>query len=491
MPLLFLFFLFGMLHSPFKIYIFKKKLSMFSAKTYATRRQKLMKSVGNGLILLPSNEEVGMNYRDNTFRWRQDSNFLYFAGIDQPSLAILMDADAGQAWLVGEEITIDHIIWVGPQPTLSSLAEKVGFAGVLSFEKMVEKIRSAQNSKRIVHFTPPYREDRTLKLADWLKINPKLVEKKASLTLQKSIISLRQHKSSEEIEQMTKAVNITRSMHLAAMHTARPGMKEYVVVGKIMEKMHEFGAELAYPVIFSINGQTLHNHFHGNEMLDGQLALGDFGAENGMHYAGDITRTFPVGAKFTGQQKAIYELVLKMETTIIKALKPGVQYRKMHLKANQIMLDGLKSLGLLEGDTREMLAEGVGGLFMPHGLGHMIGLDVHDMEDLGEQHIGYRAGLKRSTQLGLRSLRLARELETGFVLTVEPGIYFIPELIEKWRTEGKFKNFIRYDKLQAWQKFGGIRIEDNILITENGHQILGEHIPKTVSEVENERAKAF
>lgn len=459
---------------------------MFSKKTYSDRRSALQKSLGSGLILLPGNLEVGMNYRDNVYRFRQDSNFLYFCGIDQPGLALLMDAESGKSWLVGEEVTIDHIIWMGPLPTLASLAEENGLAGVISFEKMMDLLKN-----RPVHFTPPYREDRIFQLAKWLKIRPEAVEKKASLALSKAIIALRHHKTAEEIAQMEHAVNITRDMHLAAMHTARPGMKEHEVVAKVLEKMTEHGAELAYGVILSVNGQTLHNHFHGNTMRDGQVVLGDFGAENGMHYAGDITRSWPVGACFSEEQKAIYEIVLKMETTVIKSLKPGIQYKKMHLKANQILIEGLKSLGILTGDSKEMLAEGVGGLFMPHGLGHAIGLDVHDMEDLGEQHVGYRPGLKRSTQLGLRSLRLARELEIGMVLTVEPGIYFIPELIEKWRGEGKFKNFINYAALEKWKNFGGIRIEDNCLITENGSKTLGLPIPKTVKEVEAERSKAF
>ncbi len=459
---------------------------MFSKETYANRRKALMSKLGESQILLPGNLEVGMNYRDNTYRWRQDSNFLYYCGIDQPGLALLMDATSGQAWLVGEEISIDHVIWTGPQPTLASLAERVGLAGVISFEKMVEKLTG-----RPALFTPPYREDRIFQLSKWLKIRPELVSKKSSKALCLAIIAQRHHKTAEEIGQMEEALDITREMHLAAIQATRPGMMEHEVVAKVLESMAARGAELSYPIILSVNGQTLHNHFHGNRMADGQIVLGDFGAENSMHYAGDITRSWPVGRCFTEQQKEIYELVLKMQMAVIKSLKSGLQYKKSHLKANQIMLDGLKSIGLLEGDTKEMLAEGVGGLFMPHGLGHAIGLDVHDMEDLDENLVGYRPGLKRSTQLGLRSLRLARELETGMVLTVEPGIYFIPELIEKWRGEGRFKQWVRYDRLESWKSFGGIRIEDNCLITESGSRVLGTPIPKTVKEVEAERAAAF
>lgn len=467
-------------------------LTMFSTETYQTRRNRLKKAVGQGFILLPGSLEVGMNYRDNTYHFRQDSNFLYFGGIDQPGLALLLDCESGQEWLVGEEITLDHVVWMGPQPTLASLAERVGLGGgVLSVSAFQEKMEVARRAKRAVLFTPPYREDRHFQLAKWLKTRPEFIEKKASTVLAKAIISIRQHKTTEEIGQMEAAVNITREMHLTAMRSVRPGLMEHEIVGKILETMKRHEAELAYGIIFTTNGQTLHNHAHANEMRDGQLILGDFGAENAMHYAGDITRSYPVSARFDERQRAIYEIVLKAENTVIKSLKPGIPYKKLHLKANSIILDGLKNLGLVEGDTAEMVREGVGGLFMPHGLGHLIGLDVHDMEDLGEQHVGYRPGLKRATQLGLRSLRLARELETGFVLTVEPGIYFIPELIEKWRAEGKFSQFIRYDRLESWKNFGGIRIEDNCLITETGSRVLGKPIAKTIAEVEEERRAAF
>lgn len=260
---------------------------------------------------------------------------------------------------------------------------------------------------------------------------------------------------------------------------------EYEIVAEILRTVKMQNAELSYPIILSVNGQTLHNHFHGNQMHAGQLMLNDSGAETEMYYAGDITRTYPVSGKFTTQQKDIYEIVLKMEVDSIEAMKPGVSYRDIHLHANRILIEGLKGLGLLQGDVDTMVSEGVGGMFMPHGLGHAIGLDVHDMEDLGEQYVGYKEGLERSTQLGLKSLRFAKELETGNVLTVEPGCYFIPELISKYKEEGKFKEFVNYSRLESYLQFGGVRIEDNVLVTENGHQILGNPIPKTVAEIEN------
>ncbi len=454
---------------------------MFSAQTYSERRNLLKKQIGKGLILIMGNDEAPMNYHDNTFRYRQDSNFLYFFGISLAGLNAVIDCDSGEEIIFGLEYTMDDIIWVGPQPTLAEQARRIGVYRTESPEKLPERLKKA----KLVHFTPPYRYDNQIKLNEWLNIPIGQLKEKASVDLIKAIIAQRSHKSAEEIVQMEEAVNITREMHITAMHLTKDGKKEYEIVSAIHAKALEMGGNLAYPVIYSMNGQTLHNHFHGNTLENGRLVINDSGAENKCFYAGDITRTIPVARRFSDKQKDIYNLVLKMETSAIEALKPGVQYREIHLMANKIMLDGLKEQGFLKGDTEEMLQLGVQGLFMPHGLGHMIGLDVHDMEDLGENYVGYRDGLERSTQLGLKSLRLARELEEGFVLTVEPGIYFIPELIDKWKEEEKFTNFINYPKLEINKSFGGIRIEDNCLITADGYKVLGRAIPKKADELES------
>lgn len=331
---------------------------------------------------------------------------------------------------------------------------------------------------------PPYRADNAIKLNEWLGLSVSTLKESASKELIKAVVDLRSVKSAEEVIEMEEAVNITREMHIAAIQATGSGKMEYEVVSRIYERLHYFGAELAYPVIFSANGQTLHNHYHGNKLEAGRIVINDSGAENLMCYAGDITRTIPVSNTFSQRQKEIYNLVLKMEKSSIEALKPGLQYREVHLNANRIMLEGLSGLGIVNGDIEEMLHLGVGGLFMPHGLGHMIGLDVHDMEDLGENYVGYRDGLERSTQLGLKSLRLARELEAGFTLTVEPGIYFIPELIDKWKAENKFTDFVNYQMLESYKDFGGVRIEDNVLITSGGSEVLGNPIPKEVDEIE-------
>ncbi len=453
---------------------------MFSAQTYIERRNALKRAVGSGIILLMGNDEAPMNYTDNTYRYRQDSNFLYFFGISNAGLSAIIDVDSGEEIIFGHEFTIDDIIWVGPQPTLAEQARKIGVYRTEVPNKLAERLKKASK----IHFTPPYRFDNMAKMSEWLSMPMAQLKEKASVELIEAIVALRSIKTDEEIVQMEDAVNITREMHITAMQLTAAGKKEYEIAAAIHAKALEGGGDLAYPIIFSINGQTLHNHYHGNTMPEGRLVINDSGAENSMFYAGDITRTIPVSKRFNEKQKEIYNLVLKMETEAIAALKPSIQYREIHLSANRIMLEGMKDLGFLRGNIDEMLAEGVQGLFMPHGLGHAIGLDVHDMEDLGEKYVGYREGLERSIQLGLKSLRMAKELEAGFVLTVEPGIYFIPELIDKWKAENKFTNFINYSALDTYRDFGGVRIEDNCLVTATGNKVLGNPIPKTIEEIE-------
>ena len=453
-------------------------MKLFSAETYRNRRETLKKAIGKGQIFFLGNHEAPMNYTDNTYRFRQDSSFLYYFGINLLGLSALIDIENNKEIIFGEEYTIDDIIWIGQQESLKSLAEKIGINNVISPSEINKYIQ-----KTNLHFLPQYRFDNQILLGDLLGQKPS--ELQPSHALIHAVIDQRSIKTNEEIEEMTLAVNITRQMHIAAMIATKEGKMEYEVVGKILETMRAHNAELSYPVIFSINGQTLHNHYHGNEMLAGRLAINDSGCETEMGYAGDITRTIPVSGKFTSKQKDIYETVLSMEVLAIESLKPNLMYKDVHLSSNKILLENLKSLGLVNGNVEDMVAQGVGGLFMPHGLGHMIGMDVHDMEGLGENYVGYREGMERSTQLGLKSLRMAKELAAGHVITVEPGCYFIPELISKFKAEGKFKEYVNYSKLEEYLDFGGIRIEDNILITENGYQILGEPIPKTVAEVES------
>ncbi|MEZ4920840.1 MAG: aminopeptidase P family protein [Saprospiraceae bacterium] len=460
---------------------------MFSASTYQSRREKLKKSVGSGLLLFLGNNDVGMNYSGNTYHFRQDSNFLYFFGIDKPGLAAVIDIDNDKEIIFGDDLSMEDIVWMGAMPKMKELGAQVGIHEILQSRRLNGYVKKARRAGATIHYLPPYRHDNQLLLKKLLNINPDQQKAGASEAFIRGIVAQRSYKSAEEIQEMEHAVNVTGAMHIAAMREAREGKVEAELAGLVEGLAVANGGNLSYPVILSVNGQILHNHYHGNTMENGQLVLGDFGAETAMHYAGDITRTFPVSSKFTTKQKEIYQLVLNAEVNAIKACKPGVTYQSIHLNAALEMAEGLKALGIMKGDMKEAVALGAHALFFPHGLGHMIGLDVHDMEDLGENFVGYDNQTHRSDLFGTAYLRLGRKLEPGFVLTVEPGLYFIPELINMWRRQKKFEQFINYESLKKYRKFGGIRIEDNVLITENGHRILGEPIPKTIQEVEDLR----
>lgn len=457
---------------------------MFKAEIYKNRRNQLKGKMSSGLILLMGNNDVGMNYKANTYHFRQDSSFLYFFGIDQPGLNAIIDIDENKEVIFGNDLSLDDIVWTGPQPTLSELASNVGVESTATALDLPNVLKAATEGGRKVHFLQPYRHDNMINLSNWLNIALSNLSSSYSVDLTKAVVNIRSYKEPGEIMEMEKAVAITGAMHIAAMRAARAGQKEAALAGIVEGIAVSAEGNLSYPVILTVNGQTLHNHYHGNVLTEGKLVLGDFGAETSMHYAGDITRTFPVSKKFTQQQKEIYEIVLAAEVSAIESLKPGLPYQNVHLAAARQMAEGLKSLGLMKGDLDDAVRQGAHAMFFPHGLGHMIGLDVHDMEDLGEDLVGYSDTIKRSDQFGTAYLRLGRELEAGFVLTVEPGIYFIPELIDQWKSEGKFTDFINYEKVEAYRDFGGVRVEDNILITETGHRILGNPIPKTIAEVE-------
>lgn len=454
---------------------------MFPANTYQERRAALAGKFDSDLLLFVGNEDSPMNCADNIYRFRQDSSFLYYFGLDQPHLAGLIDIDEQKTILFGDELTVEHVVWMGPQPALSDQAEKVGVSETRPYDELAKYLEKAKSADRDIHFTPPYRGEKILQLRRWLGTT----ELAPSEALVKAIVEQRLVKSPEEIRQMEIALAITRQMHITAMKESRPGIKEAQLAGQVEGIALATEGQLAYPAILTVNGQTLHNHHHGNVLQSGQLVLGDFGTEAPhTHYASDITRTWPVDKTFTSQQKEIYQIVLDAEMAVIEALKPGVRFMDMHLLAAKIITEGLQKLGLMKGDADAAVEAGAYALFFPHGLGHAIGLDVHDMEDLGEDHVGYAGELERSTQFGLKSLRFARTVQPGHVLTVEPGLYFIPELIEQWQKEQRHADFINYDKLTPYLNFSGVRIEDNVLITEDGHRVLGPAIPKTIEEVE-------
>lgn len=454
---------------------------MFSAPTYQGRRSRLAANLGKGLILINGNIDASMNYRGNPYPFRQDSSFLYFGGPDKPGMAMTIDAATGRSVLYGDDLTLEDIVWVGPQTTVQQLARQAGFDEVRSMSKLAGDVKSAGDQ---LHYLPVYRGDNVLRLAAWTGRTPDQIQSGHSEALIHAVVAQRSIKTTEEIAEMTWAVDLTGRMHVAVMREAEAGLRESDLASLVTGMCEAEEVVPAYGIILSKDGQTLHNHHHGNELQSGQLVLGDFGAESPMHYAGDITRTFPVDRHFTNKQREVYEVVLDAEMLAIEACRPGVAYRDVHLRAARIIANGLKDIGLMKGDCHEAVAAGAHALFFPHGLGHMIGLDVHDMEDLGENHVGYGSEVQRSDQFGLAYLRLARKLQPGFVLTVEPGIYFIPELIDQWRAEKKHADFINYTALEKYRNFGGIRIEDNVLITDKGYQILGDPIPKTVAEVE-------
>lgn len=457
---------------------------MFKSEVYTQRRETLHKKLKNGLAIFIGNVEAPMNYPANTYHFRQDSDFLYFFGLDIPGFIALMDFDSGNDVIFGNDFDMDDIVWMGPQPTVKELAFKCGITETYPVSRLEEIIKDALLKKRKIHFLPPYRGETKMMLGSLLKENPCQMKTHASVDLIKAVIAMRSIKEELEIEEIEKAVGIAYKMHVTAMKMCKEGVMEQDIFGTMEGIALALGAGTSFPIILSINGQTLHNHSHGNVLKKGRMMVADAGAETNLHYASDITRTTPVGGKFSQAQKDIYEIVLRANTESINATRPGISNLDLHLRACKIIASGLKELGLMCGDIDEAVKVGAHALFMPHGLGHMMGLDVHDMEGLGENMVGYNDEVIRSDQFGLAFLRFALPYKSGHVFTVEPGCYFIPELIELWKAEGKFKEFINYNKIDAYKTIGGIRIEDNVLITDKGHKVLGKPIPKTVKEIE-------
>jgi Xaa-Pro aminopeptidase len=450
---------------------------LFEAEVYANRRKILAQSVGSNVILIAGNDNSPINYKDNYYPFRQDSNFVYYAGLNMPGLDLLIDCESGTSTLFGDEITMEQVVWMGAQPSLIELASRVGIDNVRTATDLLKECNG-----REIHCLPPYRTEHFRLLQRATEHGDCSV--KPSEGLIQSVIRQREIKKDREIVQMEEALGVTAQMHVQAMKSARSGMTEANVTGIAEGIALANQCRLAYGMILTRDGHILHNHHHHQVIKEGDLILGDFGCENRMLYASDITRTFPVSKTFTKKQRDIYEIVLEAEIKGINACRPGQAYKDVHLLASRIIADGLISLGLMTGDADEAVAEGAHALFFPHGLGHMIGLDVHDMEGLGEDLIGYDDKVTRSDQFGTAYLRLGKELRAGHVLTVEPGIYFIPALIDMWQKEGKHTQFINYDKVNEYREFGGIRIEDNVLVTETDQRILGPPIPKGVRDIE-------
>lgn len=454
-------------------------MKLFDASIYAARRQALAKTMGSSILFFPGATEQPFNYKANTYPFRQDSSFLYYFGFAQPGLSGIIDAENGKSILVGDDADIEDVVWMGPQPTMAERIQQIGADSHISSSSLQGWLKG-----KSVHYLPPYHADRIFFLAELLGQSTDIIKMGHSMPLVHAVIQQRAHKAPEEIDQMEEALYITAAIHTQIRKSVAPGKYEAQIRGIAEGVAMANQARLSYQAICTIQGQTLHNNDYHRQLKEGDMLLCDIGAENVMGYAGDITRSYPVSPKFTTMQAEIYDLVLKAETESIEAVKAGVRYLDVHLGAARIITEGLKQIGLMKGDTDAAVAEGAHALFFPHGLGHMIGLDVHDLEGLGENNVGYDATVQRSKQFGTAYLRMARALEPGFVITVEPGIYFIPELIDMWKGEGKFKDFICYDKLDPYRNFTGIRIEDNVLVTPHGPVILGPPIPKTRQDIE-------
>jgi Xaa-Pro aminopeptidase len=455
---------------------------MFSATTYSTRRNRLKQEIDSGLVLLLGNDESPMSYTDNPYPFRQDSTFLYLFGLDSPGLAGVIDIDSGDEMIFGSDQSIDDIVWMGAKPTLAERSLMAGIERTVPIEQLCSVVSTAAAKKREIHFLPPYRPENRIKLHQLLGLNPATVGEQASLPLIRAVVAQRNIKSDEEVAEIEKAVDTSVDMHLAAMRMARPGVVEIEIVAEIERIARAAGGQTSFPPILTVHGQILHNHDYSHTLASGDLVLCDCGAETGMHYAGDLSSTIPVDPTLSSQQQEIYELTLRAHVAAVSALAPGVPFKEVHLLTCRVIAQGMKDMGLMRGSIDDAVAEGAHAMFFPCGLGHMLGLDVHDMEDLGEVHVGYD-GKSKSTQFGLKSLRLARKLEPGFVLTIEPGIYFIPELIDRWQAEGRFADFIDYDRVAAFRDVGGMRNEENFLLTDNGARRLGKPKPKTLKEM--------
>ena len=470
---------------------------MFSKDVYARRRQTLVAKMADsaaegkrGIALFIGNTEAPAQYKDNCYKFRQDSTWLYFFGIDQPLYAAIIDLDNGNETVFANDVEIGDIIWMGPQPSVASVAASVGVEKSAPYTDLNAAVAKVLAEGRPVHFVKPSRYYNTMKIASLLGCGTDEVAGRFSLALTKAIISMRLVKEDCEIEVIDDACNLGYEMHTVARNSIVPGILEQEIVGKMDGVTLSKGWGVSFPTILTQHGETLHNHLHDKIIEPGKLMVIDAGAESNVHYASDFTRTYPTSGKFTAKQREIYQIVCDCNEFAFSMTRPGISYREVHLKTMHLMLEELRALDIVRGDVQDMVEAGIAGLFMPHGLGHNMGLDVHDMEDYGENYVGYDDDQSRSPQLGLGSLRMARKLVPGNVITDEPGIYFIPALIEKWKSEKTDQGFVNYSKLESYYDFGGIRLEDDVLVTADGARRLGkERLPISPDDVEAAMAK--
>jgi Xaa-Pro aminopeptidase len=456
---------------------------MFDRKTYQARRQFLHHTLKSGIIFLPGNVFSPMNYRANPFPFRQDSTFRYYFGLNEPDVYGLIDLDAGVDFLFADEVSLEDQIWMGSPETKKAAAGRVGITKVRPVADLEPTLQQAIKAGRRVHFPPQYRPENLLQFERLLGLKADFVNAHASIDLIKAVVQQRAVKTADEVAEIERALQISFEMYDLALLILGEAQYEYQIAGALEGVALQANSRLSFPLICSVRGEVLHNHAHHNRLKKGDLLLIDSGIETDSGYASDITRTFPVSGTFDPVQKRVYETVLKAQETAIAMIKPGVLYRDIHLAAALVIAEGMKDLGLMKGNMEKAVKAGAHALFFPHGLGHLLGMDVHDMENLGEQYIGYDEKISRSDQFGLAYLRFARKLQAGFVITVEPGVYFIPQLIDTWQKEKKHAEFINYAALAKFRGFGGIRIEDDVLVTARGHRVLGPRIPKTPDEI--------
>ena len=458
---------------------------LFDKATYTARREKLRQRIGNGLILFIGNNDAPMNYPANTYKFRQDSSFLYFTGQHREGLALLIDADSGDEWLLGDDISLDDIVWFGAVDSVADMAAQSGIAKSAPMARLAEMVETARKQGRKLHFLPPYRHDTMIQLMDLTGIHPYKQREAASLELIHAVIDQRAVKSEGEIAEIERACAIGYEMHTAAMRLCRPGVTEQHIAGTLAGIAQSKGNN-SFQTILSMHGEIQHGFPSPRPLEAGRLMLCDCGAETNENYCSDNTRVTPISGKFTQKQRDIYQAVLEAHDRVAEIARPGLKWWDAHFAAARVITEHLKEIGLMRGNTDDALANGAHAMFFVHGLGHMMGMDVHDMEGLGQIYVGFDDEVRpRLDQFGTNCLRCGRRMQEGFVMTDEPGIYFIPALIDEWRAKGINKEYINFDLVESYRDFGGIRLEDDLLITSDGCRYLGEkRIPITIDEVE-------
>ena len=458
---------------------------LFSKSTYVERRNELKKLVGSGLIVLFGNNDSPANYPSNTYKFRQDSSFLYYFGLHRNGLVGVIDVDNDREYLVGDEIDIEDIVWYGSVTSVAEMAEMTGVARTAAMRELPAIVESAKAQGEEVHFLPPYRFDNQIQIMDLLGIHPSQQKAAASLKLIAAGVKMRTTKTEEEIAELERAAEIGYEMHTTAMRLCRPGVTEQYIGGMVDGIANAYGCMVSFQTIATQHGEVMHGNPSTAKLEAGRLMLVDAGAETNENYCSDNTRTTPVSGVFTQKQKDIYNIVVECHDHVLEVAKPGVKWWDVHFAVCRIITERLQQLGLMKGDVEESLKAGAHAMFLPHGLGHSMGMDVHDMEGLGQVYVGFDNEVRPSTQFGTNALRFGRRLQKGFVVTDEPGIYFIPALIDDWKKNGTNAQFLNFDKIDEYRDFGGIRIEDDVLITDEGCRFIGsKRIPYHVEDVE-------